>query len=387
MYGNILQKESVFAERWAFRRSGKLQIRVGFTKLGASMSDATLKMAMEEPGDSYSVRKAMKLISVVTPCYNEEGNVLEVYERVKAVLANLPQYRYEHIFIDNASRDGTVAILKNIASWDPRLKVIVNARNFGHLRSPMHAMFQACGDAVILLFSDLQDPPELLREMIEHWEKGVPVVMAIKETSDESGLMFWLRTKYYRLVNRLADLETYENFTGFGLYDRRLIEIVRSFNDPYPYFRGMIAEIGLPYVKIKYNQKRRLRGITKNNFYTLYDLAMLGITNFSKVPLRLVTFAGFTCALMSIVFSFGYLVYKLLFWNRFSVGIAPLVTGIFFFGSVQLIFVGILGEYIGAIHTQTLHRPLVIERERINFASNRKPCSADGPSDWAAQSG
>jgi glycosyltransferase involved in cell wall biosynthesis len=309
----------------------------------------------------------MKTISIVTPCYNEEANVLEVYERVKAVLAGLPRYQREHIFIDNASHDNTLAILRDIAGRDPQVKVIANARNFGHLRSPMHAMFQACGDAVILLFSDLQDPPELLRQMIEHWEKGIPVVLAVKETSDESGVMFWLRTRYYRLVNRLADLETYENFTGFGLYDRRVIEIVKSFRDPYPYFRGMIAEIGLPHVKITYNQRRRMRGITKNNFYTLYDLAMLGITNFSKVPLRFLTFIGFACSLLSILFSFVYLVYKLLFWNKFSVGIAPLVTGIFFLGSVQLLFIGILGEYIGAIHTQVLKRPLVIERERINF--------------------
>jgi glycosyltransferase involved in cell wall biosynthesis len=311
----------------------------------------------------------MKLVSIVTPCYNEESNVREVYERVKAVFTDLAQYRYEHIYIDNASKDGTLAILKELAAVDRRVKVIVNSRNFGHLRSPMHAMFQAGGDAVILLFSDLQDPPELIRQMVEEWEKGLPIVLAIKQTSDENELIFWLRTKYYRLVNRLANLETYENFTGFGLYDRRVIEIARSFGDPYPYFRGMIAEIGLPHVKLAYNQKRRLRGITKNNFYTLYDLAMLGITNFSKVPLRLLTLLGFACSVLSIAFSAVYFIYKLLFWNRFSVGIAPLVTGIFFFGSVQLIFIGILGEYIGAIHTQVLHRPLVIERERINFAT------------------
>src|SRR5471030_784475 len=214
----------------------------------------------------------MKAISVVTPCFNEEANVLEVCERVRAVFIALGCYQYEHIFIDNASRDNTLAILRHIASEDPRVKVIANARNFGHLRSPMHAMFQASGDAVILLFSDLQDPPELLRQMIEEWEKGAPVVLAIKTTSGENELMFWLRTRYYRLVDRLADLETYENFTGFGLYDRRVMEIVRSFDDPYPYFRGMIAEIGLPHVKLVYNQGRRLRGITKNNFYTLYDL-------------------------------------------------------------------------------------------------------------------
>jgi glycosyltransferase involved in cell wall biosynthesis len=322
----------------------------------------------------------MKTISVVTPCYNEEPNVTEVYERVKAVFEASTQYRYEHIFIDNASRDNTLGILRLLASRDKRVKVIANARNFGHLRSPMHAMFQASGDAVILLFSDLQDPPELLAQMLQHWESGTPVVMGIKKTSDENGLMFWVRSKYYRLVNRLADLETYENFTGFGLYDRRVIEIVRAFNDPYPYFRGMIAEIGLPHVKLIYNQKRRLRGITKNNFYTLYDLAMLGITNFSKVPLRILTLMGFACSVLSILFSLIYFLYKLLFWNRFSVGMAPLVTGIFFFGSVQLVFIGILGEYIGAIHTQVLRRPLVIERERINFDADpaakldREPC-------------
>src|ERR1035438_1163974 len=194
--------------------------------------------------------------------------------------------------------------------------------------------------------------------MIEQWESGVPVVLAIKETSEESGLMFRLRTAYYRLVNRLANLETYEHFTGFGLYDRRVMEIVRSFDDPYPYFRGMIAEIGLPCVKINYKQRRRQRGITKNNFYTLFDLAMLGITNFSKVPLRLLSLIGFVCSLMSISFSLVYFLYKLFFWNKFSVGVAPLVIGIYFLGSVQLLFIGVLGEYIGAIHTQVMNGPL-----------------------------
>ena len=308
-----------------------------------------------------------KVISVVTPCYNEEANVTEVYERVKAVFDADTRYSYEHIFIDNSSRDDTVFHLKEIASRDLRVKVIVNARNFGHLRSPMHGMFQASGDAVVLLFSDLQDPPELLRPMIEEWEKGVPIVLAIKKTSQENSIMFWLRTQYYRLVQRLSGLETYENFTGFGLYDRKVIEIVRSFDDPYPYFRGIIAEIGLPHAELNYEQKRRRRGISKNNFYTLYDLAMLGITTFSKVPLRLLTLLGFICSVLSIVVSFVYLIYKLLFWNNFAVGMAPLVIGIFFFGSVQLVFIGILGEYIGAIHTQVLKRPLVIERERVNF--------------------
>ena len=317
----------------------------------------------------------MKMISIVTPCYNEEANVREVSDRVRSVAARFSHLAYEHIFIDNASRDNTLAILRDIAREDPHVKVIVNARNFGHLRSPMHGMFQAGGDAVILLFSDLQDPPELLADMVAYWEQGIPIVMAIKTTSEESGLMFWIRRKYYRLVNRLADLETHENFTGFGLFDRRAIEILRRFNDPYPYFRGMVSEIGLPYVKIPYNQKRRLRGITKNNFYTLYDLAMLGITNFSKVPLRLLTFGGLTCALISVLFALGYFGYKLLFWDRFTVGIAPAVIGLFFLASVQLFFIGILGEYIGAIHTQVLGRPLVTERERINF----EPAAGEDP--------
>jgi polyisoprenyl-phosphate glycosyltransferase len=310
----------------------------------------------------------MKLISVVTPCFNEEANVREVYERVRSVMAGFPEYRYEHIFIDNDSSDATVAILKDIARADPNLKIIVNCRNFGHLRSPMHAIYQASGDAVVLLFSDLQDPPELLRDMLLEWAAGVPVVLAVKNTSEESGLMFKIRTAYYRLVARLADIQLYEHFTGFGLYDRRLIDILKKqFHDPYPYFRGMIAEVGLPHKKLFYNQKRRSRGITKNNFYTLYDLAMLGITNLSKVPLRLVTFFGFVSSLLSLLVGLFYLLYKLAFWRSFSVGVAPVVIGMFFFSSIQMISLGIIGEYLGSIQTIVQNRPLVIEKERINF--------------------
>jgi len=309
----------------------------------------------------------MKTISVVTPCYNEEANVEEVYERVRALMASLGKYRYEHIFIDNCSRDNTYGILRKIAQRDRNIKVIANSRNFGHLRSPMHALFQASGDAVILLFSDLQDPPELLADLIAQWESGLPIVLALKTTSDENRLMFWIRTKFYQLVNRLSDTRTYENFTGFGLYDRKVIEVLRHFNDPYPYFRGMIAEVGFAHGEVVYNQRRRMRGITKNNFYTLYDLAMLGITNLSKVPLRLVTFSGFLGSLLCVLVGLAYFAYKLIFWNSFSVGMAPLVIGFFFFGSVQLFFMGIVGEYVGAIHTLAQRRPLVIEQERINF--------------------
>jgi len=312
----------------------------------------------------------MKLISVVTPCYNEEGNVRELYERVRAVMSGFPAYRYEHIFIDNNSTDSTVAILKELARQDFNVKIIVNSRNFGHLRSHVHAIYQTSGDAIILLFADLQDPPELLRDMLLEWERGTLIVLAIKNTSDESGLMFSIRTAYYRLVAKLADIQVFEHFTGFGLYDRKVIDILRKrFHDPYPNFRGMIAEVGFDHKKVFYNQKRRSRGITKNNFYTLYDLAMLSITNLSKVPLRAFTFTGFALSLLCLFTAFFYFVYKLLFWNRFTVGIAPVVIGVFFIISVQLVGMGILGEYIGSIHTNVQNRPLVIEKERINFDS------------------
>jgi glycosyltransferase involved in cell wall biosynthesis len=309
-----------------------------------------------------------KLITIMTPCYNEELNVRELHRRVLAMAASLPEYRFEHLFIDNASKDGTLNVLREMAAEDAGVKVIVNTRNFGQVRSPMHAFLQAEGEAVGILFADLQDPPELFVEMIREWEKGFPIVAAIKTTSEENGLMYRLRSAYYRLVARLTDVEVLEHFTGFGLYDRSAVEQIRtSFRDPYPYFRGMIAELGLPCARVTYNQKRRERGITKNNFYTLYDLAMVGITNLSKVPLRLVIFFGFISALISLALGGVYLAYKLVFWNSFSVGMAPLVLGMFFLGSVQLIALGIIGEYIGSIHTFILNRPLVTEKERINF--------------------
>jgi glycosyltransferase involved in cell wall biosynthesis len=310
----------------------------------------------------------MKTISVVTGCFNEVDNVAEVYRRVRDTIASLGGgYRYEHIFIDNSSTDGTVAVLKHLASADPNVKIIVNARNFGHIRSPFHAICQARGDAVIGIVADLQDPPEMIADMIREWENGYSMVLGIKRTSEENPLMFWVRKRYYRLINRLSSIETLENFTGFGLYDRRVVDLVKSFADPYPYFRGMIAEIGLPHKKLYYDQPARKRGITKNNFYSLYDLGMLGIINHSKVPLRLTAFAGFLGAFLSFLSGFGYFIYKLLYWNRFSVGIAPLVIGIFFLGSIQLVFMGILGEYVGAIHTQVQQRPYAVELERLNF--------------------
>ncbi len=291
-----------------------------------------------------------------------------LYQRLREVMKHFPEYEYEHIFIDNASTDNTVSVLRALASADPNVKIIVNARNFGHLRSPHHAMMEARGDAVGMLLSDLQDPPELIGEMIREWEQGTPIVVGIKTASEESALMYRIRTFYYTMIATLASVRVFEHFTGFGLYDRTVIEILRTrFRDPYPYFRGMIAEIGLPHKVLHYNQKRRLRGITKNNFYTLYDLAMLGVTNLSKVPLRLVTLTGFFLALVSAVVGFGYFMAKIFFWNYFTVGLAPVVVGLFFFGSVQLVALGVIGEYVGSVHTIVQNRPLVIEKERINF--------------------
>ena len=309
----------------------------------------------------------MKTLSIVTPCYNEEANVVELYTRVRAAITKIGRYKYEHIFIDNASTDATVARLKLLAAVDPNVKIIVNARNFGAIRSPMHGLLQAQGDAVILIVADLQDPPEMIPDLVQGWEEGNAMVITTKRSSGENPLMFWMRKRYYGLVNRLSSIETFQNFTGFGLYDRRVIDIVRSFNDPYPYFRGIIAEIGLPHKKLYYDQPARRRGITSNNFYSLYDYAMLGIINHSKVPLRFIVFSGFVGALLSFGVGMVYLFYKLLFWRSFSVGVAPLVIGMFFVSSMLLVFLGVIGEYVGAIHTQIQHRPFAIELERINF--------------------
>lgn len=321
-----------------------------------------------------------KTITVLTPCFNEEENVREVYERVRAAIRAAGDYRYEHIFIDNASTDNTLGELKTIAAKDRNVKVIRNTRNFGHIRSPMHALYQASGDAVIGIVADLQDPPGLIVDMIRKWEEGYPVVICVKTTSGENPLMFWIRKQYYRLVQRLSGVETYENYTGFGLYDRKVVEVIKSFDDPYPYFRGMIAEAGFPHFDIPYHQPARKRGITKNNFYSLYDMAMLAITNLSKVPLRLVTFSGFVGAVVSILVSLAYLTYKLIYWSRFSVGIAPLVIGVFFFLSLQMLFMGIIGEYVGTIHTLVQKRPLVIEQQRINFEYGPGEPLRDDPS-------
>ncbi len=309
----------------------------------------------------------IKLISIVTPCFNEQENVRELYDQVKAVMDDLPHYKYEHIFIDNASKDRTVAILKEIAKNDRKVKIIVNTRNFGHIRSPFHALMQPRGDAVISIVADLQAPPAMIGEFIRKWEEGYKIVIGVKTQSEESRLFFAVRKAYYNLVGRLSEIELIKNFTGFGLYDQKVIDVLRSIDDPYPYFRGLICDIGFERAVIEYVQPVRKRGFTKNNFYTLFDMAMLGITNHSKVPLRLATMTGFSMAILSLIVALGYFIYKIVFWKSFSVGVAPLVIGLFFFASVQLFFIGIIGEYIGSIHTQVLKRPLVVEKERVNF--------------------
>jgi polyisoprenyl-phosphate glycosyltransferase len=308
-----------------------------------------------------------KKISVLTPCYNEEGNIEELYRQVKRVFEGLVKYDYEHIFIDNASQDGTVSVLKGIAAKDHRVKIIVNTRNFGIIRSGYYGLTQARGDAVVVLVADLQDPPYLIAEFIKKWEEGYRVVKGIKTCSKENFIIYGIRTFYYYLAGKLADIKLSSHFTGFGLYDRKVIDALRTIDDPYPYLRGIIAELGFKSAEIKYTQARRKSGKTSYNFHELCNTAMLGITTHSRIPLRLATVSGFIMSLLSFVIGVGYLIAKLIFWERFPLGIAPMIISIFLLSSVQLFFIGILGEYIGLIHLRTLKRPLVVESERINF--------------------
>ncbi len=311
-----------------------------------------------------------KLISVVTPCYNEEGNVEELHRRIVAQFEQLPDYDFEHIYIDNASTDGTVAAIRRLASADFSIKAIVNTRNFGIIRSSNYALLQARGDAIINMASDMQEPPELIGEFVRGWEKGYKIVVGVKPQSKETASMFILRRIYYATIGRIADIELIPHYTGFGLYDREVIDLVRRIDDPYPYFRGLIADLGFDHKEVPYEQPLRTRGVTKSNFYALYDMAMLGITGHSKVPIRLATMSGFALSALSLLVALGYLIYKFLFWDQLSFGMAPILIGFFFFASVQLFFIGILGEYIASIHTQIMKRPMVVERERINFDSS-----------------
>jgi glycosyltransferase involved in cell wall biosynthesis len=307
-----------------------------------------------------------KLITIVSPCYNEELNIDELYSRIsKTIAVYHDKYDFEILFIDNDSQDKTQNKLENIANNDCRVTVIINNRNYGHIRSPYYALLQSNGDAVIYLASDLQDPPELISEFIEQWQSGFKVVMAVKPTSEGSIILTNLRKFYYNFLDSVSDVPIVKDATGFGLYDRCIIDHINQINDPYPFFRGLVAELGYPIHKIPFNQPRRLRGISKNNFYTLYDIAWLGIIGHSKVPIRISAFLGIIIGFSSLIAALIYMIAKILFWNQIPFGFSPILIGMFFLFGVQLIFLGIIGEYLGAILTYQQNRPLVVEKKRI----------------------
>ncbi|HSW70214.1 MAG TPA: glycosyltransferase [Gammaproteobacteria bacterium] len=309
----------------------------------------------------------MKKISIVTPCYNEEKNVRKIYEEVKAVFQALPQYEYEHIFIDNASTDATVTHLRELALEDHNVKVIMNARNFGPVRSPYYGLLQARGDAVVCIAADLQEPPALIADFLEKWEQGFKIVAGVKVQSDESKYRFYMRKLMYRVASKIAEVKFIKNFHGFGLYDKAVISLFKNLDDPYPYLRGMVSELGYKIAEIPYRQQERLQGKSKANLYVLYDWIMLALTSYSKFPIRIVTITGFFLAFCSFIASIIFLTLKIFFWSSFTMGMAPLLIGLFFFSSIQLFFMGILGEYVLSINTRIMKRPLVVEEERINL--------------------
>lgn len=309
-----------------------------------------------------------KMISIVSGCYNEEGNLREFYDRVVKTLSAFPQYSYEFIMADNCSTDGSRAILRQLAAEDRNFKVIFNSNNFGPIRSGYNAFLRASGSAVVPLSADLQDPPELIADFLRKWEENYQVVIATKRKSEENPLMLFVRRAYYRLLSKFSDTDTIiPNFTGFGLYDRKFMDALKRYPDPNPYFRGFVGEIGFRRTEIEFVQGQRKYGRSKHSFLSLYDVAMSGFVNHSKLPLRLASFSGFVLAGISLLIALGYLVYKLVYWDSFVLGLAPLVTGVFFFSAVQLIFIGIVGEYVGAILTQVKNHPLAIEDEKLNF--------------------
>ncbi len=310
----------------------------------------------------------MKKISVVVPTYNEIENVRALRDAVAAVFAQrLPQYEYEMIFIDNCSADGTREELAALCAEDAHVKAILNAKNFGQFNSPYYGLLQSGGDATVLLAADFQDPVELIPQFVQEWEKGWRIVIGIKTASHENPLMYGLRSLYYRIIKRLSATEQIEHFTGFGLYDRAFVEVLRGLNDPSPFLRGVVAELGFPHKDIPYTQPARRAGKTSNNWYRLYDAAMLSFTSYTKIGLRLATLLGFGIAALSLLVGLVYLVLKLVFWERFTAGMTPLLIGIFFMGAVQLIFTGFLGEYIMSINTRVMRRPLVVEEKRLGF--------------------
>ena len=310
----------------------------------------------------------MKKISVLIPCYNEEENVEPIARAVTEILEKeLPQYDYELVFIDNDSQDDTRMILRRLCGENPRIKAILNARNFGQFNSPYHGLLQVTGDCVIAMVADFQDPVELIPQYVKAWEEGYKIVIGIKTSSKENPIMYWLRSCYYKMIRKLSDVEQIEHFTGSGLYDRDFIEVLRRLDDPTPFLRGIVAELGFRRKEIPYEQPKRRAGKTHNNFYRLYDAAMLSVTSYTKAGLRLATFVGGISCGMSLAVAFVYLVMKLIWWDRFPAGMTPMLLGMLFLGSVQIFFIGMVGEYVLSINQRIMKRPLVIEEERLNF--------------------
>ena len=310
----------------------------------------------------------MKTISVLIPCYNEEENVEPIARAVTGILSKeLPQYDYELVFIDNDSQDNTRRILRRLCGENPRIKAIFNARNFGQFNSPYHGLLQVTGDCVIAMVADFQDPVELIPQYVKAWEEGYKIVIGIKTSSKENPVMYWLRSCYYKTIRKLSDVEQIEHFTGSGLYDRDCIEVLRKLDDPTPFLRGIVAELGYKRKEIPYEQPKRRAGKTHNNFYRLYDAAMLSVTSYTKAGLRLATFVGAISCGLSLAVAFAYLVMKLIWWDRFPAGMVPMLLGMLFLGSVQIFFIGMVGEYVLSINQRLMERPLVIEEERLNF--------------------
>lgn len=314
----------------------------------------------------------MKKISVLIPCYNEEDNVEPISQAVVGILEKeLPQYDYELVFIDNDSHDNTRPILRRLCEANPRIKAIFNARNFGQFNSPYYGILQVTGDCVIEMVADFQDPVELIPQYVKAWEEGYKIVIGIKTSSRENHIMYALRSLYYKTIKRLSDVEQIEHFTGSGLYDRDFIEVLRSLDDPTPFLRGIVAELGYKRKEIPYEQPKRRAGKTHNNLFRLYDAAMLSITSYTKTGLRLATLVGAVSAMVSMVVAIVYLVMKLIWWDRFPAGMAPMLIGMLFLGSVQIFFIGMVGEYVLSINQRVMHRPLVVEEERLNFDEGR----------------
>ena len=310
-----------------------------------------------------------KTISVMIPCYNEEENVRPIYEAVKEQLLKLP-YNYEILFIDNKSQDRTREIIRDICKKDSHVKAVFNVKNFGQFNSPYYAMLQTSGDCTITMCADFQDPPELIPQFVSAWEEGYRVVIGKKTKSQENPIMYWLRGRYYKMLKKMSSTEIIEQFTGFGLYDKSFVDVLRELKDPTPFMRGIVAELGPERKEIEYEQPQRRAGKTHNNFFTLYDAAMLSFTSYTKNGLRIATIAGFIIAFLSFVLGLVYLILKLCFWYKFSAGYAPTMIIVFFMGGLLLAFLGFLGEYVMAINARVMNRPLVVEEERINFVKN-----------------